>query len=241
MNTLATPASRQGLSLTVAIVLHAAALFWLTLLPAPKAPGGETPSERVIVARLLSELAPAPVTPVQEPAPAAPAAAAPHTPQRPPVKPAPAMAAVPLSPAPSAIAPAKPAAAATPAIAAAPSAERSGGSGTTETAASSARAPAAAPAGEAELPARPDYAYNPKPDYPPLARQFGLTGQVLVRVFVESSGAPREVQLANSSGHDMLDQAALRSVKGWRFLPAKHSGQAYASWVEFKVRFDLTN
>ena len=94
---------------------------------------------------------------------------------------------------------------------------------------------------EPELAARPDFAYNPKPDYPLVARQFGLSGKVLVRVLVEIDGAPRKILIADSSGHDILDQAALRSVKHWRFLPARHSGQAYASWIEFNVRFDLAN
>jgi protein TonB len=93
----------------------------------------------------------------------------------------------------------------------------------------------------AEQAARPDYAYNPKPEYPPVARQFGLTGRVMMRVLVEPDGAPREIVIANSSGHDMLDQAALRSVRAWRFVPARRAGEAHASWVEFPVRFELTN
>jgi len=98
-----------------------------------------------------------------------------------------------------------------------------------------------AAASPAETSARPDYAYNPKPDYPTVARQFGLTGRVLMRVLVEPDGMPREIVIANSSGHDMLDQAALKSVRAWRFLPARRAGEAYASWVEFPVRFDLAN
>ena len=62
-----------------------------------------------------------------------------------------------------------------------------------------------------------------------------------MRVLVESDGAPREVLIALSSGHDMLDQAALKSVRAWRFLPARRFGEAYASWVEFPVRFELAN
>ena len=89
--------------------------------------------------------------------------------------------------------------------------------------------------------ARPDHAHNPPPDYPPLARRFGLSGRVLMRVLVEASGDAKEVHVAGTSGHAILDQAALKSVRGWRFVPARSGAQTFAAWVEFPVRFELTN
>ena len=88
--------------------------------------------------------------------------------------------------------------------------------------------------------ARPDHAHNPPPDYPALARRFGITGRVLMRVLVEASGEAREVLIAGSSGHEVLDKAALSSVRNWRFLPARRGADTYAAWVEFPVRFELT-
>jgi protein TonB len=89
--------------------------------------------------------------------------------------------------------------------------------------------------------ARPDHAHNPPPDYPPLARRYGLSGRVIMRVLVEASGEAREVIVASSSGHELLDRAALKSVRDWRFLPARRGAQAFAAWVEFPVRFELAN
>lgn len=89
--------------------------------------------------------------------------------------------------------------------------------------------------------ARPDHAHNPPPDYPALARRFGLSGRVLMRVLVEASGEAREVRIAGSSGHEVLDQAALKSVRSWRFLPARRGSDTFAAWVEFPVKFELTN
>ncbi len=87
--------------------------------------------------------------------------------------------------------------------------------------------------------AKPDYAYNPQPDYPLLLREQGVGGVVWLRVWVDSEGLPGEIKLAKGSGYRLLDEAALRAVRQWRFVPAKKGEQKLASWVEFPIRFTL--
>ncbi len=87
--------------------------------------------------------------------------------------------------------------------------------------------------------ARPDYAYNPAPDYPMLLREHGIGGTVWLRVWVDSDGRPTDVKVAKGSGYRLLDEAALRAVGQWRFIPAKTGNQKLASWVEFPIRFTL--
>jgi protein TonB len=87
--------------------------------------------------------------------------------------------------------------------------------------------------------ARPDFAYNPQPDYPLLLREQGVGGVVWLRVWVDSDGRPVEIKLAKGSGYRLLDDAALRAVKLWRFIPARLGEQRLASWVEFPIRFTL--
>ena len=89
--------------------------------------------------------------------------------------------------------------------------------------------------------AHPDYAYNPQPDYPLLLREQGVGGVVWLRVWVDSEGRPVEIKLAKGSGYRLLDDAALRAVKQWRFIPAKNGEQRLASWVEFPIRFTLNS
>ncbi|MCX8518442.1 MAG: energy transducer TonB [Rhodoferax sp.] len=102
--------------------------------------------------------------------------------------------------------------------------------------ASPAEAPAPQPAPQA---ARPDYAYNPPPQYPMLLREQGVGGVVWLRVWVDRDGHPADIRIAQGSGYRLLDDAALRTVKRWRFTPASSAGQRLASWVEFPVRFTL--
>ena len=87
--------------------------------------------------------------------------------------------------------------------------------------------------------ARPDYAYNPAPDYPLLLRERGVEGVVWIKVWVEVDGCPGEIVMAKGSGYRLLDEAALRAVRQWRFLPARRGDQALAGWVEFPIRFSL--
>lgn len=86
--------------------------------------------------------------------------------------------------------------------------------------------------------ARPNYAYNPPPDYPSLLQDEGIGGVVWMKVWVEVDGQPSQISVLRGSGYRLLDESARRAVQGWRFHPAKQGGQAFASWVEFPVRFN---
>lgn len=83
------------------------------------------------------------------------------------------------------------------------------------------------------------YLFNPKPDYPPAARRRGLEGTVLVRVLVNTEGAPDQTRVVGPSGIDELDQAALVAVQRWRFAPAREGSTAIAHWVDIPITFKL--
>lgn len=100
--------------------------------------------------------------------------------------------------------------------------------------------PAAEPALE---PPRYNAAYlsNPPPVYPLAARRRGVEGAVLVRAEISAAGECLRAELKKTSGHEMLDQAALEAVKKWRFVPAKRGSQAVVAWVEVPITFKLEN
>lgn len=89
------------------------------------------------------------------------------------------------------------------------------------------------------VPALPRYRDNPTPDYPQAARRRGYEGLVVLSVTVETDGRAMEVTVKDSSGHEVLDRAALDAVRRWRFDPATRRGVPCVMTVDVPVRFEL--
>jgi protein TonB len=87
--------------------------------------------------------------------------------------------------------------------------------------------------------ARPRYKENPLPDYPTVARRRGYEGQTLLRVEVLKNGRVGQIEISASSGFEILDNAAVKSVKGWIFVPGARNGETIDQWVTVPVRFSL--
>lgn len=87
--------------------------------------------------------------------------------------------------------------------------------------------------------ARPLYQYNPKPEYPSMARQRGWEGIVSLLVEVKVSGDVASVRLQDSCGYKILDKSAIRAVKSWRFIPGTRDGFQVQSTVMIPVHFKL--
>ena len=90
-----------------------------------------------------------------------------------------------------------------------------------------------------ESSSRVSYLSNPKPPYPRQARLRKEQGIVLLGVSVTVEGVPDEVRVKRSSSYVLLDEAALRAVRQWRFVPARKGEKAVPSQIEGPVRFDI--
>jgi protein TonB len=84
-----------------------------------------------------------------------------------------------------------------------------------------------------------DYLRNPAPPYPPQSRRLGEEGKVILRVFVTADGNAQEVEVKTSSGSSRLDESARKTVRQWKFVPAKRGGVAVESWVLVPIVFKL--
>lgn len=85
------------------------------------------------------------------------------------------------------------------------------------------------------------YLDNPEPAYPEIAEERGWEGKVLMKVHVMASGKPDSVSVIKSSGHDVLDNEAVRTVKKWSFVPAKRGTTPVDGWVNVPISFNLAN
>lgn len=95
-------------------------------------------------------------------------------------------------------------------------------------------------AGTTTAPAFSDGALgNKAPDYPYRARRLGQEGQVVLLVAVSAHGRVQAIDISLSSGHRLLDEAALDAVAEWRFHPAHINGFPVTGSVMVPIHFDL--
>jgi periplasmic protein TonB len=110
---------------------------------------------------------------------------------------------------------------------------------TTTQASHEAKSPAMATAVQVDNKAAPLKYSNPKPAYPSLARQQGYQGTVSLTIVVSKNGRARRVSVHKSSGHELLDNSALKTVRTWRFLPAIKNGRRVAMEIQVLIHFKL--
>lgn len=63
---------------------------------------------------------------------------------------------------------------------------------------------------------------TPRPDYPDAVRDRGITGQgVFIANLDSKTGTVRSVATLRSTGNELLDQAALKALRQWKFKPGR--------------------
>lgn len=95
---------------------------------------------------------------------------------------------------------------------------------------------AAAPKADAPFEWRP--ATAPAPHYPTAAWQQGLKGTTTTLVAIDGKGSVRGGIVTASSGHDILDAAALEAVARWTFATSRADPPA-VSLVRIPFDFDF--
>jgi protein TonB len=77
-----------------------------------------------------------------------------------------------------------------------------------------------------------------QPNYPPLARQARIQGNVVLQAVISKQGTIENLQVI--SGHPMLVPAALEAVKQWRYKPYLLNGDAVEVETQVTVIFSLS-
>jgi len=75
------------------------------------------------------------------------------------------------------------------------------------------------------------------PNYPPLARQARIQGQVVLRAVISKDGSIENLTLV--SGHPMLAPAAIDAVRQWKYKPYLLNGEPVEVDTEVQVNFTL--
>jgi len=74
-------------------------------------------------------------------------------------------------------------------------------------------------------------------NYPVELWRASIEGEVVLRIHITAAGAVDSVELEKSSGHDVLDQIALRGARELRYHPAEEEDQPVDVWAMLPVRF----
>jgi TonB family protein len=98
---------------------------------------------------------------------------------------------------------------------------------------------AAAPAPIAEVFVPPSFLSRQEPVYPERARRAGVEGVVGVRIALAADGSVRQVELTQSSGSRLLDDAALTAARASTFAPASRNQTPVESEAVASYRFEL--
>jgi periplasmic protein TonB len=95
---------------------------------------------------------------------------------------------------------------------------------------------------EPELRNRTEFGRALERVYPPMMKDAGIGGRVVLWVFVTESGEVGNIRVHESSGYEQLDQAAEKAMRETaRFSPALNREQRVPVWIALPVTFQTTN
>ena len=79
--------------------------------------------------------------------------------------------------------------------------------------------------------------FQPKPEYPPLAKMARIQGQVKLEAIISKDGTIQDLRVI--SGHPLLVKSALDAVQRWRYQPTLLNGEPVEVVTEIDVNFSL--
>jgi protein TonB len=80
--------------------------------------------------------------------------------------------------------------------------------------------------------------YFRSPEYPDFARKAEIEGRVVLELIVDTTGFVIDIKVMKSL-HELLDQAAVKAARGWRYTPARQRDRAVRVRVMQPVNFNL--
>ena len=77
--------------------------------------------------------------------------------------------------------------------------------------------------------------YAPRPEYPQSARKEHLEGTGVAEIHIKPDGAVASVNMRRSTGHKILDEAAMHGFLAWHFRP--HSLTLVRVPIQYRMNF----
>ena len=81
---------------------------------------------------------------------------------------------------------------------------------------------------------------NPKPiSYPQWAIHNGWQGECTIAVEILTDGTVGRFYVMRSTGHQTLDNEAVKALKTWKFHPAMKEGKPFLTCIQIPITFQL--
>ncbi|MEX0361333.1 MAG: energy transducer TonB [Allomuricauda sp.] len=78
-----------------------------------------------------------------------------------------------------------------------------------------------------------------KVKYPPKLFKEGISGTVVLQITVNTKGRAQDIKV-ESSPHELCSEAAIESVKKWRFKPATINNKPVKCRIRLPLSFSIT-
>ncbi len=86
---------------------------------------------------------------------------------------------------------------------------------------------------------RPEMIHYEEPEYPAVSREAGHQGYVIVKALLDKDGIVLDAIAYRSSGHPLLDRAAIEAAFKCKWTPAYRDNFPIAYWTKYPVEFVL--
>ncbi len=89
-----------------------------------------------------------------------------------------------------------------------------------------------------EVPPQP--IVNPSPDFPEIARNAGVEGMVVMKIYVDTKGNVRkwEVMKAQPAGLG-FEEEVIKVIQKWKFTPAIQQNKPVGAWIAVPFNFEF--
>lgn len=92
---------------------------------------------------------------------------------------------------------------------------------------------------QAHVEGSPEVRETIHPKYPRAARERGMEGDSVLKIEVASDGTASSVVVVESSGYDLLDEAAVKAARAARYNPATRDGVPVSATFTLRFTFRL--
>lgn len=90
-----------------------------------------------------------------------------------------------------------------------------------------------------EVDQQPKGVATTQPMYPYRAKRLGIEGMVRIRFLVNRAGSTDLFKILQSEPAGEFDKVVEKTIKRWKFKPAKREGQVVETWMETTIEFKL--